>query len=59
MLLRELPPELGSPGRVGIVYFVAITSWSRRDRANSPTICSAVPFVYAFAVSMKFPPRST
>lgn len=20
------------------------TSWSRRERANSPTICSAVPF---------------
>ena len=45
MLLRDVPPELGSSGRVAIVYLVAITSWSRRERANSPTICSAVPFV--------------
>jgi hypothetical protein len=59
MLLRWLPPELGSPGRVVSVYFVAITRRSRLPAANLPSSRSELPLVYWFAVSTKLPPRST
>ena len=59
MLLRWLPPAFGSPGSTAIVYFVAITSRSRRPLAKSPTNRSEVPPVYWLAVSTKLPPRST
>jgi hypothetical protein len=45
MFLRWFPPELGSPGRVAIVYFVAITRLSRFSAANSPSSRSEVPLV--------------
>jgi hypothetical protein len=57
MLLRELPPKFGSPGRIGMEYLMATTSSSRRDRRNAPSISSARPSAYPLAVSTKLPPR--
>jgi len=58
MLRRWLPPALGLPDCVFIMYLVAITTESRRSPTNCPNRRSALPLVWPLAVTMKLPPRS-
>src|SRR4030095_5503114 len=58
MLLRWLPAAFGSFPGGALLYLGARTILCRWSLMNSPTNRSLEPFVYTFAVSMKFPPAS-